>query len=67
MNSANALNSDDCKIILLGLDLLSKHADIEIAHARKHGNNAKQLAMQTMRQQIMSARTKIVNRRGQPL
>lgn len=67
MNSADTLTTDDYKIILLGLDMLSKHADIELAHARKHGNNAKQLAMQVMRQQILNARIKIMRRRGTPL
>ena len=64
MISIDGLNRDDIKIILLGLDMLSKHSDIELAHARKHGNNAKQLAMQALRTQILSTRTKLTSQRG---
>ena len=66
MNShdPNALTPDDYKILLLGLGLLTKHTDVELANARKHNNNGKQLALRLMQSQISMVRSKIVNRRG---
>lgn len=56
----NALDAQDFVILHLALDLLSKHADDELAKARKQTNtSAKQMAMITMRQRIATVRAKV--------
>lgn len=62
----NALDAQDSIVLTLGLDLLSRHADIELADARRRGNNAKQLAMLNMRQQIATVRAKLSAIQVQP-
>lgn len=55
----SALDAQDIIVLTLGLDLLGRHADIELADARRRGNNAKQLAMLNMRQHIATVRAKL--------
>nr|WP_298718756.1 hypothetical protein [uncultured Steroidobacter sp.] len=55
----SGLDAEDIIVLTLGLDLLSRHADIELANARRRGNSAKQLAMLNMRQQIATVRAKL--------
>jgi hypothetical protein len=54
-----ALSPEDVELLGLALDTLSHHADAELAEARRHGNNAKQLAMITMGQRIAAVRVKL--------
>lgn len=55
----SVLNTHDFVVLLIALDLLSKHTDDELSKARQQGNNAKQMAMLTMRQQIVKVRSKM--------
>jgi hypothetical protein len=57
------LTAEDFVVLILALDSMLKHTESELLKARRHSNNAKQLAMLTMRQQITSMRTKIVRHR----
>lgn len=59
-----ALDAQDFLVIHLALDMLSKHADNELAQARRKGNSAKQMAMITMRQQIANLRAKVCAMEG---
>ena len=55
-----ALNPQDIVVLYLALDMLGRHADIELSKARKQINaSARQLAMITMRQQIANVRAKL--------
>jgi hypothetical protein len=57
-----ALDEQDFEILTVAVDLMGKHIDNELAEARRRGNNAKQMAMITMRTRIAVVRVKLATR-----
>lgn len=57
--SGPPLDAQDLLVLHLSLDMMSRYTDDELAKARKQSNNAKQLSMLAMRQQIANARGKL--------
>lgn len=59
MSAPIILTPDDLNILNLGLSLLARHNEVELAIAQRARNKLKAVALIGMRIQIMTVRTKL--------